>query len=82
MGAKCCAVCTKQKKSISRDFSSTAWSVLVAWDEVSFTDHESPMCEECYWDLREVLIDRSKEIDGLVGKVFPQSGPAESKVAV
>ena len=80
MGAKCCAVCTMQKKSTSREFSSTAWSVLVAWDEVSFSDHKLPICEECYWDLREVLIDRSKEIDGLVGKVFPQS--AESKVAV
>ncbi len=80
MGAKCCAVCSKQKKSISREFSSTAWSVLVAWEEVSFTDHESPMCEECYWDLREVLIDRSKEIDGLVGRVFTQS--SDSKVAV
>ena len=80
MGTKCCAVCANQNKAISREFSSTAWSVLVAWEEVSFSDQNSPMCEQCYWDLREVLIDRSKEIDGLVGKVFTQ--PEGSKVAV
>lgn len=80
MASKTCSFCNKNQKSSPREFSQAAWSILLAWDEVDEKDSQKPMCEPCYWDIREVLIDRSKEIDILVGKVFNKNNT--KKVAV
>ena len=80
MGAKCCSICGKDEKSTPREFSTTAWSILLSWNEVDDANKGNPFCEDCYWGLREILIDRSKEIDSLVGSIV--ESPEQEKVAI
>lgn len=61
--AETCSNCTGEVKSRKREFSEQAWSVLVLWSEVQKAAVDQPICEDCYNELREVLIDRSAEIE-------------------
>ncbi len=58
-----CSNCGTDSKCRRRDFSEQAWTVLVLWNEVQTAAVDQPICEECYDDLREVLIDRANEIE-------------------
>jgi hypothetical protein len=58
-----CSNCCTDVKSRKRDFSEQAWSVLVLWHEIQKTVVDQPICEDCYNELREVLIDRATEIE-------------------
>ena len=60
---KLCTSCGKNSSSSTRrKFSEQAWTMLLAWGEIANKDTEQPICEECYWELREVLIDRASEV--------------------
>jgi hypothetical protein len=61
--AESCTNCCEDVKSRKRDFSEQAWSVLVLWNEIQKTVVDQPLCEDCYNELREVLIDRATEIE-------------------
>lgn len=59
-----CGHCmTKERRSRPREFSSQVWSLLVAWEEVSEAVIDQPLCDVCYGDIREILIDRSVEME-------------------
>ena len=58
-----CNNCGEHKKSRRRIFSDQAWAVLLLWHEVHAQGVEQPICDDCYQDLRNVLIDRSDEIE-------------------
>lgn len=81
-----CANCASDAKCRRRDFSEQAWSVLVLWAEVQPATVDQPLCEDCYDELREVLIDRSDEIEAALADPNPVRRPAaqvapKSKVA-
>lgn len=58
-----CANCGIDSKCRRRDFSEQAWSVLLLWNEVQSSTVDQAICEGCYNELREVLIDRADEIE-------------------
>ena len=58
-----CSNCNTEAKCRRRDFSEQAWTVLLLWNEVQATAVDQPICDDCYGDLRETLIDRAEEID-------------------
>lgn len=58
-----CANCHEDAKCRRRDFSEQAWSVLLLWNEVQRSAVDQAICEVCYEELRDVLIDRSEEIE-------------------
>ena len=58
-----CANCGEQTRSRKRDFSEKAWQALMFWNEVGKQAIDRPICDECYNELRDVLIDRSDEIE-------------------
>lgn len=60
--AQVCAACNGDHKSTKREFSDQAWAALVSWGEISRQTVDQPVCNDCYVNLREVLIDRSEEI--------------------
>ncbi len=62
-----CANCGADSKCRRRDFSEQAWSVLLLWKEVQTSTVDQAICEDCYNELREVLIDRADEIEDAVG---------------
>jgi hypothetical protein len=61
-----CSNCETETKCRRRDFSEQAWAVLVMWHEVQAAAVDRPICEHCYNELREVLIDRADEIEGIL----------------
>ena len=66
MASECCANCGAEAKVRKRDFSAQAWSFLVLWNEVSKKAVDQAICQSCYDELREVLIDRVDEIDAAI----------------
>lgn len=69
-----CANCAEVTKCKRRDFSEQAWSVLLVWDEIEPSAVDQPICQDCYTELRDVLIDRADEIEAALAEA-----PAEGK---
>ena len=63
--SKTCTNCLQQSPSRRRHFSEQAWAALLAWNEISSNSVKQPICEHCYEDMREVLIDRIDEIESV-----------------
>lgn len=60
-----CSVCCEARKSRSREFSTHAWSALTQWGEVEKISFNQPICEGCYRELRDLLIERSTELHAM-----------------
>ncbi len=64
-----CPNCSVFSNCRRRDFSEQAMTVLLLWGEIAPAAVEQPVCDDCYEELREVLIDRADEVDAaLSGK--------------
>ena len=61
--AKNCACCGEDRKARRRNFSEQAWTALLLWSEVEQTAVDQPICDGCYGELRETLIDRAEEVN-------------------
>lgn len=46
----------------TREISMAAWNALLAWQDVDSETIGKPICQQCYDELREILIDRADEI--------------------
>jgi len=57
-----CHHCGSGAKSIKREFSPHALRALISWGEFRRENVDQPICEGCYKDIRDVLIERSDEI--------------------
>jgi hypothetical protein len=69
--AETCNNCGTDSKCRRREFSDQAWSVLVLWNEVQAGAVDQAICEGCYDELREVLIDRADEIEAALNEPAP-----------
>ncbi|MGE0174864.1 MAG: hypothetical protein AB7T49_18880 [Oligoflexales bacterium] len=59
-----CGNCSDEsRKTRYRDFNPQIWSLLVQWREVDDGVVGRPLCDPCYQELRELLIDRSEEME-------------------
>ncbi len=58
-----CNNCGSNARCRRRSFSKQAWTVLLLWKEVNPNAIEKPICDDCYKELRDVLIDRADEIE-------------------
>lgn len=76
-----CSNCGDETKCRRRDFSEQAWAVLVIWGEVQSPTVDQPICENCYNELREVLIDRSEEIENANNEPQPKKTRVPAKRA-
>lgn len=75
--SEACANCSTDTKCRRREFSEQAWSVLVLWNEITPTVVDQPLCDHCYDELREVLIDRADEIEAAITEpTQPAAKPA------
>ena len=57
-----CSSCDEHVKSVRREFSNQAWAALVAWQEISSMAVDEPGFTDCYFNFRDVLIDRADEM--------------------
>lgn len=61
---QCCGHCLADGRRLRhRDFSAPTWQLLVAWQEIGSATIGHPLCDDCYRDIREVLIERSTEVE-------------------
>jgi len=58
-----CCNCNAMSKSRRREFSDQVWAILIAWGEVNEDIVDRPICEDCYTELRDILIDRATEYE-------------------
>ena len=58
-----CPSCQTTKKCSRRYFSEQAWTVLLLWREIGHNVIDKPICNDCYEELRDTLIDRNNEIE-------------------
>jgi hypothetical protein len=66
-----CSHCAEVGKTRKRDFSPQAWTVLVLWSEIQKSTVDQALCDNCYDELREVLIDRADEIENAIAAGEP-----------
>ncbi len=57
-----CARCSSDSNLRLREFSDQAFAALLVWEEIGSNAIGNPICEDCYAELREVLIDRASEL--------------------
>ena len=67
-----CINCGTEGRVTVRDFSMKAMQALLAWDEVAEDLSLKPICNICYSDLREILIERADEITDQPLQTFQQ----------
>jgi hypothetical protein len=58
-----CPRCDNESFCKPRDFSSKAWQALLVWHEVENSLKNQALCNDCYLELREILIDRADEVE-------------------
>ena len=63
-----CPRCHEAVKIRLRNFSQQALSALAEWGEMEPQIQGSAICDGCYDELREVLIDRVDELDEFNGR--------------
>ena len=57
-----CPRCELEGKLKKREFSDQAIAALVNWGELDERLVDEPVCDDCYRELREVLIDNSESL--------------------
>ncbi|MFW7381235.1 MAG: hypothetical protein ACOH5I_20640 [Oligoflexus sp.] len=68
LGQQECASCGEMKRCRHREFSPHAWAILLHWEEIDSSMIDQPICNQCYEELRELLIDRSSEIEHVIAQ--------------
>lgn len=63
-----CPRCESEAKLRLREFSDQAVAALIAWGELEKKLLNKAICDECYGELRDTLIDRSEEFTDKSGK--------------
>lgn len=63
-----CFHCSDISKVRVRDVSTESWEILLAFGEVERSEVNMPICDTCYSELREVMIDRREEVQALLSK--------------
>jgi hypothetical protein len=58
-----CKNCNSHSFCRRRSFSEQAWTVLLLWNEINPGCVDQPICEQCYEEMRDILIDRANEIE-------------------
>jgi hypothetical protein len=58
-----CPSCGTETRCSRREFSEQAWAVLVIWGEIEESVVDQAVCQSCYEELRDILIDRAGEIE-------------------
>ena len=64
-----CSACCGQSKSVRREFSDQAVTALVLWGEIESKHVDQPLCNDCYFNLRDVLIERVADIGTITSPI-------------
>ncbi len=73
-GKASCPRCGTQAKLEKRTFSTQAWAALVVWGDIDRNVVEQSICEDCYQELRDILIERNEDIKKIDPKKLVRAG--------
>lgn len=62
-----CFHCGARVQVRIRQFSERAVSALVRWGELQSDISNKAICQDCYAELREILIERTHEMEQAIG---------------
>lgn len=62
-----CYHCGARVQVRIRQFSERAVSALVRWGELQSDISNKAICQDCYTELREILIERTHEMEQMLG---------------
>ena len=75
-----CNNCGCESSCRRRVFSEQAWTVLLLWNEINPQAVDQPICDECYQEIREILIDRSDEVDAAMQEAPVLPTPTKTSI--
>lgn len=82
-----CPCCQSETKLRHREFSAQAWSFLVSNNEIDEDNVGEAVCDDCYTDMREFLIESISEVEAthvseeLVQKISAANIRAKTRAA-
>ncbi|RYZ67041.1 MAG: hypothetical protein EOP09_11710 [Proteobacteria bacterium] len=65
-----CPRCSNTARLSKRTFSDQALAALVVWKDLSEKHIDEPICEDCYEELRDVLIERIEDVKSVQPRQF------------
>lgn len=68
-----CPRCSNTSRLSKRTFSDQALAALVVWKDLSETLIDHPLCDDCYEELRDVLIERIEEVKAVTPRSFSRA---------
>jgi hypothetical protein len=63
-----CANCGEKGLCRRRSFSEQAWTMLLLWNEINPGAVDKGVCEQCYEEMRDSLIDRADEVEAALNQ--------------
>ena len=58
-----CPNCNSSTSTRQRTFSHQAWTLLLLWNEINPAAIHHPLCDTCYNEMRDLLIERAEEVN-------------------
>lgn len=68
-----CPRCSNTARLSKRSFSDQALAALVVWNDLSEKLIDEPLCDDCYEELREVLIERIEDVKTVEPRKFTKA---------
>ncbi len=65
-----CPRCANQSRLQKRTFSDQALAALIVWSDLTENLIDESICEDCYGELRDILIERIEEVKGVAPRKF------------
>ncbi len=69
-----CPRCANQARLQKRTFSDQALAALVVWNDLAEKQIDEAICEDCYSELRDILIERIEEVKSVAPRTFNRAG--------
>lgn len=68
-----CPRCSNTARLAKRSFSDQALAALIVWNDLPEKLIGEPICEDCYEELREVLIERIEDVKTVKPRTFTRA---------
>ena len=65
-----CPRCANPSRLQKRTFSDQALAALIVWNDLSENLVEESICDDCYGELRDILIERIEEVRAVTPRQF------------
>jgi len=65
-----CPRCANQARLSKRTFSDQALAALIVWSDLTENLIDESICDDCYGELRDILIERIEDVKAVAPRKF------------